>query len=46
MESTVKMKKDSFNNQNVYKKAENKDVLTSIKKCTKKYNEALRNLAK
>lgn len=45
-ESSMEMKKNISSKSNTYKKAKNSDVLASIKKCTKKYDNALKNLAK
>ena len=45
MENVIK-REDQYSETNIYKKADDKKVNVCIKKYTKKYNKALRNLAK
>ncbi|WP_279373139.1 hypothetical protein [Clostridium arbusti] len=44
----MEIRKDTSNSNRskTYKQAKNSDVLASIKKCTKKYDSALKKLAK
>ncbi|MBK5239824.1 hypothetical protein [Clostridium sp.] len=44
--SNMEMRKDNTTTQNTYKKANRSVIAASIKKCTKQYKKALRNLAK
>ncbi|MDF2502870.1 hypothetical protein [Clostridium sp.] len=45
-ENDMEIRKDTSNKSNTYKQAKNSDVLAGIKKCTKKYDSALKKLAK
>lgn len=44
--SDMEMREDNTTIQNTYKKATMDEIRVSIKKCTKQYEKALRNLAK
>jgi len=44
--SNMEMRKENLTTQNTYKKASMTDVIASMKKCTKQYDKALKNLAK
>lgn len=45
MENVIK-REDQYFEKNVYKEANDKKVVSAIEKYTKKYNKALKNLAK
>ena len=44
--SNMEMRKENIATQNTYKKASMADVVASMKKTTKQYDKALKNLAK
>lgn len=46
VKNDMEIRKDTSNKSNTYKQAKNNNVLESIKKFTKKYDSALKKLAK